>query len=80
MNVPVMDVEGTDGRELGEDQVMWPVFISTPKFTLSPCLPPWSPPSNQDLQRNPETSYLDFGTPRVQSTSVSPPHSSPVAL
>ena len=26
MNVLVMDVEGTDGRERGEDQVRWPRF------------------------------------------------------
>ena len=27
MNVLVMDVEGTDGRERGEDQVLWLLFI-----------------------------------------------------
>ena len=26
MNVLVMDVEGTDGRERGEDQVLWLQF------------------------------------------------------
>jgi len=26
MNVLVMDVEGTDGRERGEDQVLWRRF------------------------------------------------------